>query len=131
MSGARYHVKGMEIQLRPAAGAYAQTLTALSSAEGPIYFTKMPPGKYRLRVTKDGREYLKESIRLKPGRQTSVRVNVTGQKLGATAAEAAGTVVVIAAAAALVVAIAYLEAELEYKPCSLYTDPLIEINFNN
>jgi len=131
MSGTRYPVKGMEIQIRPAGGTYAQTLTASSSAQGPTYFTKMPPGKYRLRVTKDGREYLKQSIRLKPGRQTSVRINVTGRKLGATATEVAGTVVVIIAAAALLVAIAYLDAELEDRPCSRDDGPFIEINFKN
>jgi len=131
MSGERYHVKDMEIHIRPAGARYTQALTALSSVEGPVYFTKMPPGKYRLVVMKDGREYLKRDIRLKPDRQTSVRVNVTGRKLAGDAAQVAGAVLVVAAAAAFFVAIAYLNSELDYEPRSRDDGPLIEINFTD
>ena len=131
MSGERYHVKDMEIHIRPAGAPYTQALTAFSSVEGPVYFAKMPPGKYRLVVMKDGREYLKRDIRLKPDRQTSVRVNVTGRKLAGDAAQVAGIVIAVAASVAVSVAIAQLNTELDYEPCSRDDGPFIEINFKD
>ena len=129
INGERCHVEGLDIQIWPRSGTDERALSASSSAEGPLYFTDMPPGRYWLRVAKDGKEYLKRDIRLRPDRQTSVRVNVTGRKLGADAAEVAETVVVVIAAVAFLVAIAYLNAELDDRPCSRDDGPFIEINF--
>ena len=88
--GERYHVGGLEVVLHPVGSPLTYATTATSDPAGPLYFRRLPPGRYRLRVTQGATEWLWREIRLDPGRQISVRVNVTGKKIAGGVADAAG-----------------------------------------
>jgi len=77
---------------------------------------EFPPTLGTRPISEGTKEYVSQTVRLRPGRELSVRVKVygrTARKVAIKVAEGLGQAFVVVAAAAVILGIAYLELKLE------------------
>jgi hypothetical protein len=113
-SGQRHFVSGLKVEVVPMGFQSDRRPTAVTDHTQPLVFNDLLPGTYRLIISEGNKDHISQTIRLKPGRELSVRMKVHGriaQKVAVATAQGLAAAFVVAAGAAIVLAIVYLESE--------------------